>query len=164
MRNSKQCFLRPPQVPILYPENGIPSVEFLNNTAGYAGNALYSGWVDLCQIRGYGSIGANVFDSVFHFQEALYDFSTIKHNITAYPGVAFQIPAVAVGQQFGTVPFTVHCRFIPINSSNLSQMKSVQGSQVVGRNCTNLSFSMLSSNRFEDMMLAVDKFNVPCQT
>ena len=57
-------------------------------------------------------IGANVFDSVFHFKEALYDFSlrvcvcvnglpacsTIKHNITAYPGVAFQIPAVAVGQ------------------------------------------------------------------
>ena len=111
MRNSKQGFLRPPQVPIQYPENGIPSVEFLNNTAGYAGSALYGGWVDLCQIRGY-AIGANVFDSVFHFKEALYDFSlrvcvyvnglpacsTIKHNITAYPGEAFQIPAVAVGQ------------------------------------------------------------------
>ena len=90
--------------------------------------------------------------------------STIKHKITAYPGEAFQIPAVAVGQQFGTVPFTVHCRFIPINSSNLSQMKSMQGSQVVGRNCTNLSFTILSSNRFEDMMLTVDKFNVSCQT
>jgi len=32
MRNSKQCFFRPPQVPILYPENGIPCVEFINNT------------------------------------------------------------------------------------------------------------------------------------
>ena len=90
--------------------------------------------------------------------------STIKHNITAYPGEAFQIPAVAVGQQFGTVPFTVHCRFIPINSSNLSQMKSMQESQVVGRKCTNLSFTILSGNHFEDMMLTVDKFNVPCQT
>ena len=38
--------------------------------------------------------------------------STTKHNITAYPGEAFQIPVVAVGQQFGTVPFTVHVMFI----------------------------------------------------
>ena len=84
-KNSKQCFFRPPQGAIQYPENGIPSVEFLNNTAGYAGSALYGGWVDLCQIRGYGSIGANVFDSVFQFKEALYGFSTVGLCMHQWP-------------------------------------------------------------------------------
>jgi len=181
-KNSKQCFFKFNLTQVLYLEEGIPRMVFVNNTAGYAGSALYGGWVDLCQIRGYhGIIGANVFRSIFHFEEALHDLSTvssnptrvcvcinglpacstIKHNITAYPGETFQIPAVAVGQWFGTVPFTVHARVIPINSSNSTQMKSMQGTQVVGKNCTNLSFTILSGNRFEDVILTVDKFNVP---
>jgi len=69
---------------------------------------------------------------IFYFRKAMHDLSTvssnptrvcvcinglpacstIKHNITAYPGEAFQIPAVAMGQQFETVPFTVHVMFI----------------------------------------------------
>ena len=178
--NNKQCFFEPTQV--LYPEGDVPSVVFLNNTADYAGGALYGGWVDLCQIRGYTVIGANVFDSMFHFQEASHDLSTVssnptrvcvcinglpacsttKHKITAYPGETFQIPAVCVGQRFGTVPFAVHARFISTNvSNNLPQMESLQGTQVVGRNCTNLTYTIASSNHFEDMILTVDKFNVP---
>jgi len=41
-------------------------------------------------------------------------------------------------------------------------MKSMQGSQVVGRNCTTVTFTVLSGNCFKDMILdlTVNNFNV----
>ena len=67
--------------------------------------------------------GVYDFKAMFHFQEAPLELSTVSsnptrvcvcineypdcnitlYNVTAYPGEAFQIPAVAVGQRFGTI-------------------------------------------------------------
>ena len=35
-----------------------------------------------------------------------------QYNISIYPGTTIRIPAVAVGQRFGTVPSTVNSRFL----------------------------------------------------
>ena len=107
----------------LEPYYAIPNLIFSNNTAGSAGSSLYSGWVDFC-ITSAGIPGVYDFKAMFHFQERLSAVSSnptrvcvcineapncnvTLYNVTAYPGETFQIPAVAVGQRFGTVPFTV---------------------------------------------------------
>ena len=87
------------------------------------------------------------------------DCSITLYNVTAYPGETFQIPAVAVGQRFGTVPFTVHSRFTSVNTwtSSLPQMKSLQKTQSVGRTCTDLTYTIKSSHQIEQMILTVEK-------
>ena len=104
----------------------IPSLIFSNNTADSAGSSLYGGWVEFCKTS-TGTSGVSLFKEIFHFQEApclstvssnptrvcmcindLPDCNITLFNVTAYPGETFQIPAVAVGQRFGTVPFTVY--------------------------------------------------------
>ena len=77
------------------------------------------------------------FDSIFHIEDASKQLSAVssnptrvslcnndipdcnitQYNITAYPGETFQIPAVAVGQRFGTVPYPVESRFISASSN-----------------------------------------------
>ena len=121
--------------------HAIPRLMFSNNTANTAGSSLYGGWVEFCT-NSTGKPRTLVFSEMFHFQEALSQLSTVSsnptrvcmcisdlpdcsitlYNVTAYPGETFQIPAVAVGQKFGTVPFTVHSRFTSVNTSSLPQM------------------------------------------
>jgi len=125
-----RCFFQPqPQITSQHLSlNFIPRLKFQNNTAGFAGSSLYGGWVDLCITNDVFAL--QYFKVMFHFQETqwqssvissnptrvcvckndIYDCNITQYNVTAYPGETFQIPAVAVGQRFGTVPFTVHTR------------------------------------------------------
>ena len=120
-----------------------------------------------------------VFTEMFHFQQALFQLSTVSsnptrvcvciddipdcnitlYNVTAYPGETFQIPAVAVGQMFGTVPFTVQSRFSSVNSSSHPQIKSLQKTQMVRKTCTNLTYTITSNLTTEEMILTVDKID-----
>ena len=87
------------------------------------------------------------------------DCSITEYTITAYPGETLTIPAVAVGQRFGTVPTTVHSNFELRSKSRLS---ALQYAQLVNVNCTNLMYTIHSSpNRTEAMKLAVKKHNIP---
>ena len=155
-----------------------PNLTFSNNTAGSAGGSLYGGWVNFCTTS-RGIPGVYYFKEIFHFQEAPLELSTVssnptrvcvcineypdcnitQYNVTAYPGETFQIPAVAVGQRYGTAPFTVHSRFTSVTSSSPPQMQPLQRTQHVGRNCTNLSYTIASSQHIEDMMLTVEKLD-----
>ena len=100
----------------------------------------------------------------FHFQERLSAVSSnptrvcvcineapncnvTLYNVTAYPGETFQIPIVAVGQRVGTVPFTVHSRFISVTSSSPPQMKPLQRTQHVRKSCTHLFYTIASSQQ-----------------
>ena len=118
------CFYQT-QLPTLnesYLATSMPRLLFQNNTANFAGSSIYGGWVDVCS-------GTNQkFDTIFHFKNASQKLSTVSsdptrvcvcindipdcnithYNVTAYPGETFQIPAVAVGQRFGTVPSLEH--------------------------------------------------------
>lgn len=173
------CFYQT-QLPTLnesYLATSMPRLLFQNNTANFAGSSIYGGWVDVCS-------GTNQkFDTIFHFKNASQKLSTVSsdptrvcvcindipdcnithYNVTAYPGKTFQIPAVAVGQRFGTVPFTVHARFTSVNYSSPPQMKPLQETQKVRRKCTNLTYTIYSSNHNEDIMLGVNKITIPYQ-
>ena len=151
------------------------TVEFCNNTAGIAGIAIYGGWVDLCQFY-----QASVFDGLFHFHQSKQQLSLISSNptrvclctsmsipdcsitnytITAYPGETLTIPAVAVGQRFGTVPSTVQSSFV---SGSNGRLPALQYTQLVNVNCTNLVYTILSvPQKTEFMKLTVEKHNIP---
>ena len=161
-------------------------IEFYNNTAGFAGTAIYGGWVEICSFINYPVIDhasisqTSTFDNLFHFNQPTQQLSLISSNptcvcvctnmsipdcsiteytITAHPGETLTIPAVAVGQRFGTVPSTVHRNFVSRGSGRLP---ALQYTQLVNANCTDLMYTVLSSpNRTEDMELTVEKHNIP---
>ena len=140
-----------------------------------SGNSIYGGWVDLCRTS------APAFDTLFHFEDTPWQLSAIssnptrvcvcvdnlpdcnitQYNVTAYPGETFQIPAVVVGQKFGTVPFVVHARFTSASSSSPPQMKPLQETQTLKGTCSNLRYNIFSKHEKEGIILNVDKINVP---
>ena len=151
------------------------SFIFVNNTADSAGSILYGGWVEFC-INIRGEPGDLAFNETFHFQEvqsAVFsnptrvcvcindtpDCSITQYNVTAYPGETFQIPAVAVGQMLGTVPFTVKSKFTAVNFKSRSQLKPLQKTQSVRRTCTSLTYTIISSHKSESLILTVDKLD-----
>ena len=162
------------------------SIQFYNNTAGFAGTAIYGGWVDLC-IFGINFeplenllYQTSPFDNWFYFHQPTQQLSLISSNptrvclctnmsipdcsiteytITAYPGETLTIPAVAVGQRFGTVPSTVQNSFV---SGSSSRLPALQYTQLVNVNCTDLVYTIHSlPNRTEAMELTVEKHNLP---
>ena len=56
-----------------------PRVVFENNTANYAGSALYGGWIDFCRIEGVYT-GNPDFNSLFQVNEGELDFAVIASN------------------------------------------------------------------------------------
>ena len=169
--------------PSLYkklPATSLPKMVFQNNTGGSAGSSIYGGWVDLCT-KLLSTHTQPDFDAIFHIENAskqlsavssnptrvclctdgLPDCNITQYNVTAYPGETFQIPAVAVGQRFGTVPYPVESRFTSVHSSSPPQMKPLQGTQRVRGVCTKLSYTILSRHQKEEMVLSVDKSNLP---
>ena len=151
------------------------SLTFANNTARSAGDILYGGWVDFCNCAG--KPGVDVFDALFHFQKLSSQLSAVssnptrvclctdgypdchitQYNVTAYPGETFQIPVVAVGQSFGTVPALIHAWFTSVNPDSRPEMKPPQRTQHVGGVCNNLKYTIASSNQNEMMLLTVSK-------
>ena len=121
------------------PSTSLPRIIFQNNSGDSAGSSIYGGLVDLCTKLEH----TPDFDRIFHIEDGskeisplsfnptrvclcnndLSDCNITQYNVTAYPGETFQISAVAVGQRFGTVPFTVQSRFTSVNSSSHPQMK-----------------------------------------
>ena len=172
------------------------SIEFCNNTADFAGDAIYGGWVDFCTFFVNYQLMYNfehyiyqgsVFERLFHLHQPTQQLSLISSNptrvclctitsipdcsiteytTTAYPGETLTIPAVAVGQRFGTVPFTVHSSFVSSsfisrNDSRLPELLSLQYTQLVNVNCTKLTYTIKSSPNEIIMKLMVEKHNVP---
>ena len=160
----------------------IPSLIFSNNTADSAGSSLYGGWVDFCTDN-TGKQGALVYNKIFHFQEVPWQVSPVssnptrvcvcnndlpdcnfQYNVTVYPGEMFQIPAVAVGQRFGTVPFTVQSRLSSVDSSRRPEMNPLQKTQIVRKTCTNLTYTIASNHQIEEMTLTVEQLDkLPAQ-
>ena len=165
------------------------SIQLYNNTAEFAGTAIYGGSVDTCKfcinyelLSKYSILlhQTSLFDSLFHLDQSTQQLSLIassptriclcttmsipdcsitEYTITAYPGQTLTIPAVAVGQRFGTVPSTVHGKFVPRNKGRLP---ALQYTQLVNVNCTNLVYTIHSlPNRTEVMELTVEKHNLP---
>ena len=143
-------------------------VVLKNNTADYAGSALYGGWIDFCTNNQEKLFTGPGFDSLFQVNERELDSSVIasnpmrvclcidsrpecnitQYNISAYPGTTIQIPAVAVGQRFGTVPSTVNSSFLHgLMDGIYPNIQDWQHTQKVEKNCANLTYTILSPSQ-----------------
>lgn len=63
----------------------------------------------------------------------------------------FYIDAVAIGQMYGTVPSTVRSELL-FDYTN-SALESLEYTQRVGRECTNLRYTIFSNNNYETLTL-----------
>ena len=127
------CFYKPADV---FNTSKVPNVVFENNTANYAGNVLYGGWIDFCVIIGDSMRPMTPdFDTMFQVNggdldsfviasnplrgclcvDSKPECSITHYNISAYPSTTVQIPVAGVGQRFGTVPSIVYSDFEEMN-------------------------------------------------
>ena len=150
------------------------NISFLNNSAISAGSDIYGGSVDICKellIKYKMVYGIDYFKTAFHVHENASDASQVtsdpyrvcicdsgtpnctvfQHNTTAFPGQMFYIDAVAIGQMYGTVPSTVRSELL-FDYTN-SALESLEYTQRVGRECTNLRYTIFSNNNYETLTL-----------
>ena len=159
-------------------------LNFIDNTAeNGGGSSLYGERINICHVtNGYpysNLVGYQFFaDSRFISLEpnATTDLSYITSDPsrvclctdemipdcllvfpskTVYPGETFFIPAVVVGQNFGTVDGSVYSQFIPIggnrSSPRLGDMQQFQGTHQ--QRCTKLHYSIKTENSEEFLVL-----------
>jgi len=165
-------------------------VDFHNNTAGFAGTAIYGGWVDMCKwyISYQGIVPVryliplpmiSVFDKMFHFHVNSQDLSLITSNPTrvcictnTFPdcnATEYTVTAYP-GETFKVSAVAVGQRFgtVPdiVQSSFVSgkygNILALQRTQLASATCTDLTYTVLSPpNRTEIMSLTIDRINVP---
>jgi len=74
-------------------------------------------------------------------------------RIHKHPGEMFFVPAVAIGQRCGTVPTYVRSYF---DVSSNGRFVDFQNIQPVGKTCTNLTYTIFSTNAKETVKLYAD--------
>ena len=156
---------------------------FENNTADYAGDAIFGGSIQHCQHPvievSHGGSGTTYqwFEQVQNFS-SLFDIrqegpSVISSqpygaclcendmpncNITEltkhiYPGDTFEVSAVVVGQMNGTVPGVVRADFGDSKQSSLSWFQTFQGTE---RICTTLRYTIYSNALLASLRLRAE--------
>ena len=147
----------------------IPKFNFANNTAQFAGSALYGGWVDsqtyfIYQITFYNVLTHLVNDaehpsliSSDPTRVCMCVHSTPNCTITEiaadlYPGQMYMLSVVAVGQRFGTVPSIIQTQFEGTVKST-GEIDEIQQTQGLSHWCTNVSFTVRSSAKQERLSL-----------
>ena len=148
-------------------------ITFENNTAYFAGSALYGGFVDICLI-GLSTERNNYFDSIFKVQNTDENPTAISSDpqmvcpcneskpncgscpqvwsVYTYPGAQFHLQAVIVGQKDGIVPGVV--RAAVQNTSAV--LGDLQYSQATGKSCTTLNYTVYSSPTEETITLMTE--------
>ena len=176
------CFYKPPDTLINTSRN--PYIVLENNTAEYAGSALYGGWIDLCDADSRPTIQpfSKQFDSLFQVSgeacssviasnplriclciDSKPNCSITQYSTVAYPGTTIKIPAVAVGQRFGTVPSTVHSDFLyELMNGVHPNIQDWQHTQKVEKYCTNLTYTIMSPSQVElTIVMEVENLDTP---
>ena len=138
---------------------------FINNTAQHAGSTLYGGWIDLLPYTSYPILG-NLINDIDHPSLVSSDPTRVcmctgstpnctimELSVPVYPGQTYSLPAVAVGQKFGTVPSVVEARFNGTRSAG--ELDELQYAQILGPSCTNLTFTLRSSAKKEKIVILI---------
>lgn len=76
-------------------------------------------------------------------------------HIKVFPGQTFEIEVVAVGQGFGMIPASVRAE---AGINVISQLQKLQDTE---NHCTNLKFTIQSSNRNGTMLLSIEGQTAP---
>ena len=153
---------------------------FKSNSADVAGNVLFGGVVDNCQLTGLYSndssgkvfdmlvntddnTNSNISSHPFHVCRCENNLPNCSESVydvpyTVYPGETFQISVVAAGQRYGTVPTTVRSisvveTYMQTSTSDLLYSQYVQK---VSRNCTKLNFTVFSLSQSVAVELRAD--------
>ena len=89
--------------------------------------------------------------------------SITQYNISAYPGTTIELLVVAMGQRLGTVPSIVCSDFVNILRNGIQpKIKDWQHTQKVGKDCTNLTYTIMSPSQMElTMVMEVENLNTP---
>ena len=148
-------------------------ITFENNTAYFAGSALYGGLVDFCLLVPFEAERSNSFDSVFQVKNTNEDPTAVSSDpymvclcnnskpqcgiqkfwhMYTYPGALFHVQAVVVGQKDGIVPGVV--RAAVQNTSAI--LGDLQQSQATGKSCTTLNYTVFSSHTEETITLTTE--------
>ena len=152
-------------------------IQLINNTAHYAGSAIYGGSVDFCYlfpqfVPDLKRHGAAMFKHIFEIVHGQYDLSPISsdpyqvcfctrnhswpecgmRNIkkSVYPGEQFILYALTVGQHNGSAPRTVLASLL--YGSQLGQLQDSQPSKC---NCTQFNYTIFSNLPREVIRLRV---------
>ena len=142
-----------------------PTFHFSNNTAIQAGDTLYGGGGNANDIKfnntastGW-SIAATTPFRICRCQNSKpkcnhrsrYNRIYTEHT-NLLPGQTFNIEAVAVGYWDGTVPANIHAEFRYRMEEKLPKSQQIQS---VGRQCTNLSYTIFFSENEELLKLQI---------
>ena len=161
--------------------SSVPWLEFVNNTAGIAGDTLYGGWIDWFDFSKHFYF---IISQFFHFfdeelgtsatsmitsnptrvcmcNDNIPNCSLFSHSVDLFPGQLLVLDAVAVGQRLGPVPAVVQAefeimdkQFIEIESKIVDPGNRKQ-LENVGIHCTALSYEIRSVKHQERLMLSV---------
>ena len=147
-------------------------LEFINNSAKFAGDALYGGSMDTCYTISKYSF--KTFDKVFNLSSQIgpswvssdpqgicfcvmthvpYHFCQTKHPaVEVYPGERFSISAVTVGQFNGSSPGVIQ-PFLT-DESDTHKLKLVSTSnRNPGDDCTRFTFTLLTNRSVATIIL-----------
>lgn len=165
-------------------------VNFRGNRASSSGSAIFGGVIDRCifqatsDIAGYRD-STRIFNQMFSFSDSKVGTSLISSNpyricfcnhttpmceatnpnITLFPGQTYSLYAVAVGQRNGTSPGVVFGEFISEGKEEdtSAAVKASESAQELGRNCTKLSYTILSTQIGVDLKLLLGLENTNIQ-
>ena len=159
LTNPQKCFFRLEDLQTIH-------LHFENNTANYAGNALYGGIVDesLCRF----DIISDISNTNFKRSEVSSDptgvifcndsddalkLETKEIGKCIYPVEDFYLTATTVGQFSGTVPGDI--QVIVSNPSSTTKILSSQESQPAQNSseCATLTYTIFSDREFEQLRL-----------
>ena len=152
-------------------------IEFLNNTAGIAGNSIYGGYLDECVIQELNQrLGIELFVQIFGvpWNNSLTEVSSSVHHLcfcvnkkpkcsifkqstSVYPGEQFEISAVAAGQMNGTVPAVVLSEVVQTHSIPAS-LDLQQDAQQLGTKCGPLTYRVKSTEDVQVKILMQTSF------
>ena len=161
-------------------DNYVPvSLHMYNNTAGLAGDDVYGGSLDTCHVRGVQNSGAIVLRSITNFNldvttkpsrvclcnetDGTKDCVEVNRIISVYPGQEFVLSAITVGQFLQTAdpsgtPSAIYASILQNNEvTRQGSLPSVYLTQQSGRTCTNFTYSIYSRNKYESVVLTVER-------
>ncbi len=70
-----------------------------------------------------------------------------------FPGESFQLPVAIVGDRFGTVAGSVHAQLLPVAKGHVARLGELQQMQQVGNECTNITYTISTSDRIATLVL-----------
>ena len=159
------------------------TLNFTNNTGRNGGDVIYGEKISACILHHQMSllkamVGALILDGtkLYFNPDGNKSFSLLSSdplracictsgrpectsvfmNLAKYPGEPFNISAVVVGENFGTVTGSVYSNFLPLGKNRIApKLEELQHIQKVSKSagCTELQYTVLSANAMEVMVL-----------